>query len=183
LQKDNTGVQNVQNHKDRLEKIKLLLLDVDGVMTDGTIIYDDNNTEIKQFYARDGLGIRLVMRAGIKVGVVTGRRSEALIHRCRNLGIELIFDGIEDKAALLGEITTRTALSVDEIAFVGDDLVDLSLMQKVGLSIAVADAHEIVKARADIVTKAQGGAGAVREICESLLKSQHQWEDILKEFS
>lgn len=183
VKRENTIAQRAQMHKERLEKIKLLLLDVDGVMTDGAIIYDAENKEIKQFHVRDGLGIRLAMRAGIKVGVVTGRRSEALIHRCRNLGIELIYDGVADKAALLNEIKSQTALSAEEIAFIGDDLVDLPIMKKVGLSIAVADAHDIVKARADIVTKARGGAGAVREICESLLKSQHQWEAILKEFS
>ncbi|MFC1816782.1 phenylphosphate carboxylase subunit delta, partial [Thermodesulfobacteriota bacterium] len=86
-----------QKHKAKLERIKLLLLDVDGVLTDGTISYDDNNKEIKRFHARDGLGIRLLLNAGIKVGVVTGRRSDALIHRCRNLGIELIYDGVSEK--------------------------------------------------------------------------------------
>jgi len=175
-------VQKIQKHTDKLERIKLLLLDVDGVLTDGTIIYDDNNREIKHFYSRDGLGIRLLMDAGIKVGVVSGRRSGVLIHRCRNLGIELIYDGVSDKAALLDTILEQTKMTEQEIAFVGDDLVDLPIMRRVGLSVAVADAAEVVKENADMITTASGGAGAVREICEAILKSQGHWENILKRF-
>jgi len=175
-------MQQLQKHIDKLKRIRLLLLDVDGVMTDGRIIYDADGREIKGFHVRDGLGIRLAMRAGIKVGVVTGRRSEALLHRCRNLGIELIYAGVGDKAALLDPIVVQTAVSAQNIAFAGDDLVDLPLMRKIGLSIAVADAHEIVKAHADLITSAPGGAGAVREICEALLKSRGLWEAILKEY-
>ena len=165
-------MQQFQNHLAKLERIRLLLLDVDGVMTDGSIVYGAGDQEIKRFHVRDGLGIRLLMRAGIQVGVVTGRRSEALMHRCRNLGIGLIYAGVDDKAALLERIVVQTGVPAQNIAFVGDDLVDLPLMRKIGLSIAVADAHEIVKAQADLITSACGGAGAVREICEALLISQ-----------
>ncbi|MDF1593090.1 MAG: HAD-IIIA family hydrolase [Desulfobacterales bacterium] len=175
-------MQHWQQHLDKLKRIRLLLLDVDGVMTDGSIIYVAQDQEIKRFHVRDGLGIRLAMRAGINVGVVTGRQSEALMNRCRNLGIGLIYAGVSDKAALLDRIVAQTAVQAENIAFVGDDLVDLPLMQKIGLSVAVADAHEVVKAHADLITSAPGGAGAVREICEALLKSQGHWESILKEF-
>ena len=172
-----------QLHLDKLERIRLLLLDVDGVLTDGSIVYGHEGHEIKRFHVRDGLGIRLVMRAGIKVGVITGRRSEALMHRCRNLGIGLIYAGVSDKAALLERIVAQTVVPAEAMAFVGDDLVDLPLMRRIGLSIAVADAHEVVKAQADLITTASGGAGAVREVCEALLKSQGRWESVLKEFS
>ena len=175
-------MQQFQQHIEKLERIRLLLLDVDGVMTDGSIVYGAEGQEIKRFYVRDGLGLRLVMRAGIKVGVVTGRQSEALMHRCRDLGIGLIYAGVSDKAAQLDRIVAQTAVQAENIAFAGDDLVDLPLMRRIGLSIAVADAHEIVKAHADLITTAPGGAGAVREICEALLKSQGRWESILKEF-
>ena len=175
-------MQQFQQHIEKLERIRLLLLDVDGVMTDGSIVYGAEGQEIKRFHVRDGLGIRLVMRAGIKVGVVTGRQSEALMHRCRDLGIGLIYAGVSDKAAQLDRIVAQTAVQAENIAFAGDDLVDLPLMRRIGLSIAVADAHEIVKAHADLITTAPGGAGAVREICEALLKSQGRWESILKEF-
>lgn len=175
-------MQHWQQHLEKLARIGLLLLDVDGVMTDGRIIYDAEGREIKAFHVRDGLGIRLLMQAGIKVGVVTGRRSEALMHRCRDLGIGMIYAGVGDKAALLDRIAAQAAVAAENIAFAGDDLVDLPLMRRIGLSIAVADAHEIVRAQADLITTSPGGAGAVREICEALLKSRGSWESTLKEF-
>jgi 3-deoxy-D-manno-octulosonate 8-phosphate phosphatase (KDO 8-P phosphatase) len=167
---------------DRLKQIKVLLLDVDGVLTDGGIIYDDNGMETKVFNVRDGLGIRLLMKAGIQVGVVTGRSSKALNHRCKNLGIDHIFDGLDDKGVVLDVVFKRTGVPPEEIAFVGDDLPDLVLMKKVGLSIAVKNAHETVVKNADAVTKCEGGAGAVREICEAILKARGIWDSIIKGF-
>lgn len=167
---------------EKLKGIRLLLLDVDGVLTDGSIIYNDRNEETKVFSVRDGLGIRLLMLAGIEVGIITGRASEALKHRCRNLGIDRLFDGVRDKAAVLEAIMADTGVAADKIAFVGDDLPDLSIMARVGLAVAVADAHEIVRSRADLVTRSPGGRGAVRELCESILKAQDRWEETLKRF-
>jgi len=166
----------------KLKRIKLLLLDVDGVLTDGSIIYNDNGAETKIFNVKDGLGIRLLMEAGIKVGIVTGRTSKALYHRCTNLGISLIFDGVHEKTSVLELISEHTGLLADEIAFVGDDLPDLPLMRRVGLSIAVADAHETVIENVDMVTAKKGGAGAVREVCEAILKAQGFWKKILENF-
>jgi len=166
----------------KLKRIKLLLLDVDGVLTDGSIIYNDNGTETKIFNVKDGLGIRLLMEAGIKVGIVTGRTSKALYHRCTNLGISLIFDGVHEKTSALELILKKTGLLAEEIAFVGDDLIDLPLLRRVGFSIAVADAHETVIEHADMTTSAKGGAGAVREICEAILKAQGLWNKILENF-
>jgi len=166
----------------KLKRIKLLLLDVDGVLTDGCIIYNDNGAETKIFNVKDGLGIRLLMEAGIKVGIVTGRTSKALYHRCNNLGISLIFDGVHEKTSVLELISEQTGLRAEEIAFVGDDLPDLPLLRRVGLSIAVADAHETIIENADMITSAKGGVGAVREICEAILKAQGFWNKIVERY-
>lgn len=166
----------------KLKDIKLLILDIDGVLTDGSVIYNDDGLETKAFNVKDGLGIRLLMEAGIHICIATGRRSQALLHRCKDLGVEHIFDGVSDKAAILDLILDRTGVSAAEVAFMGDDLPDLPLMQRVGLSIAVADAAAIVRENAAMVTAAQGGQGAVREVSEALLKAQGLWENILKRF-
>ncbi len=166
----------------KLKGIKLLILDVDGVLTDGGIIYNDANLETKVFNVKDGLGIRLLMQAGIQLCVATGRSSNALYHRCKNLGIVHIFDNVQNKVAILDLILNQTGVSAKETAFIGDDLPDLGLMQQVGLSIAVADAHETVRERADMVTDAKGGCGAVREVCEAILKAKGAWDHILKQF-
>lgn len=168
---------------DRLKQIALLLLDVDGVLTDGSIVYNDKGQEIKSFNAKDGLGIRLLMDAGIRVGVVTGRRSPALVHRCRNLGIELIFDGIRDKAVALEQIVAQVGLDKHQIAFIGDDLPDLSIMKRVGVAVAVGDASAAVREKAAMVTTAFGGSGAVREVCEAILEAKGLWQTIMERFS
>jgi len=166
----------------RLKDIRLLLLDVDGVLTDGSIIYDDQNIETKVFNVKDGLGIRLLLNAGIQVGVITGRASKALKNRCANLGIENLYDGIHDKVSALDTVLKKTGVKIGETAFIGDDLPDLSVLKKVGVSIAVRDAEETVRKHADIVTNAKGGDGAVREICEAILKAKGLWEDIVDSF-
>jgi len=163
----------------RLQQVKLLLLDVDGVLTDGMIIYDDSNVETKMFNVKDGLGIRLLIDNGIQVGIVTGRSAPALTHRCKNLGIEIIFDGIRDKAKALESIIRQTGRNPQEIAFMGDDLPDLPIMNRVGLGIAVADAHDHVRNEALLVTSANGGKGAVREVSEAILKAKGLWDKVL----
>lgn len=165
-----------------LECINLLLLDVDGVLTDGRIVYDDHGTEIKTFHVRDGLGLRLLIEAGVKVALVTGRRSKALLRRCRDLGIDRIYDGVIEKEVLLPEILARQGLEAEVTAFMGDDLPDLPIMRRVGLAIAVADAHEQVVAAAHMVTRNRGGHGAVREVCEALLKARGVWDSIMARY-
>jgi len=156
--------------------IKLLLLDVDGVLTDGSISYTGPELETKTFSVKDGLGIRMLINAGLKIGIVTGRSSAALERRCSELGITCVYDGVRDKGALLNDILSETGISSPrEVAFVGDDLPDIPLLKKIGLPIAVADAHPNVKDVAAAVTSAGGGRGAVREICEALLKAQGLW--------
>ncbi len=167
---------------EKLRRIKLVLLDVDGVLTDGSIIYSDSGAETKGFNVRDGLGLRFLMKAGIKAGIITGRTSDALRHRCKNLGIDLIFEGIIDKGALLEQILKQTGVSAEEVAFVGDDLLDISVMKRVGLAIAVADAHDTVLGHADMMTICRGGAGAVREVCEAILKAQGLWEKVVGKY-
>jgi 3-deoxy-D-manno-octulosonate 8-phosphate phosphatase (KDO 8-P phosphatase) len=167
---------------ENLKHIHLLLLDVDGVLTDGGIIYNDDGSETKIFNAKDGLGLRLVMEAGIKVGIVTGRKSKALYHRCADLGIQYLFDGVQDKAEMLEKIVDQTGVVSTNTAYMGDDLPDLSLMKKVGLSITVADAHKIVREKADWITSSAGGRGAVREVCEALLIARGLWEKITARF-
>lgn len=165
-----------------LGQVKLLVLDVDGVLTDGRIIYTDSGEQIKQFSSRDGLGLRLLMDNGIQAGIITGRISGALTHRCRNLGMDLIFDGISNKGEALERMARQTGIDLSDMAFMGDDLIDLPAMNRAGIAIAVADAADEVKARADIVTQAFGGHGAVREICEAILKAAGLWEKALKPF-
>jgi 3-deoxy-D-manno-octulosonate 8-phosphate phosphatase (KDO 8-P phosphatase) len=165
---------------EQLKIIEILLLDVDGVLTQGDIVYNDSGEQIKRFNVRDGVGIRMLKNAGIQVGIITGRTAGALRHRCENLGLDLIFEGVHDKAAVLEQICARTGISAAAIAFMGDDLPDLGIMKKVGLPIAVADAHEMVRDAARMVTNAAGGRGAVREISEAILKAQGKWDALIR---
>jgi len=165
-----------------LKQVQMLVLDVDGVLTDGRLTYTDSGEQIKSFLSRDGLGIKLLMKNNIQVAIITGRTSGALVHRCRNLGIDLLFDGIQDKAAAMDQISARTGISLSAMAFVGDDLIDLPAMTRAGVAVAVADAADEVKSRADIITRTRGGRGAVREICEAILKARGLWEKVLKSY-
>ncbi|PIE62901.1 MAG: phenylphosphate carboxylase subunit delta [Desulfobacter postgatei] len=166
----------------QLADIQLLLLDVDGVLTDGSITYTDTGEQIKSFNAKDGLGIRLLMAAGIDVGIVTARVSGALRHRCDNLGITLVFDGIRDKAGALESISESTQISTAHMAFMGDDLIDLPAMIRSGFAVTVADAPAEVKTRADMITDLPGGKGAVRQVCEAILKAKGLWETSVSRF-
>jgi len=164
----------------RLAAIRLLLLDVDGVLTDGRIFYTDSGEEFKSFHVLDGMGLRLFQEAGYAAGVITARESSALTHRCANLNIDLVFTGARDKAALLPEIASRTGIPTAHTAFVGDDLADLTILTQVGLAVAVANARPEIKRVAHMITRASGGAGAVREVCEAILKSKGEWHPLLE---
>ncbi|MBI9088265.1 MAG: HAD-IIIA family hydrolase [Desulfobacterium sp.] len=169
--------------QEKLSNLKLLLLDVDGVLTRGTVTYTDQGDEIKSFSVKDGLGLRLLMDAGIRVGIITGRRSNALVARCNNLGIDLLFDGIIDKVSALEAILAQTGITAGETAFAGDDLPDLCVMKRVGLAITVFDASPDVKKVARIITPQRGGEGAIRQVCEDVLKSKGLWDGIVARFS
>ncbi|MFP4225337.1 MAG: KdsC family phosphatase [Desulfobacterales bacterium] len=167
----------------RFKSIQLLLLDVDGVLTDGAITYAEDQTETKVFNVKDGLGIKMLHQSGIRTGIVTGRSSAALLRRCRELGIQMIYDNIKDKGAVFDRISQETGLPASAIAFMGDDLPDLPMFKKAGLAIAVADAHSMVCEQADIITEKCGGRGAVREVCEMLLKSKGLWDPLIKQWT
>lgn len=161
-----------------LAKIKLLLLDVDGVLTDGRITYDNDGGEIKSFDVKDGHGLKLLQRAGIEVGIITGRESKVVARRASELSIELVYQGVKDKLLPFNEILEKRGLSPEEVAYVGDDVVDLPVMRRVGFAATVADAIEDVKPFAALVTKRDGGRGAVREVCDFLLKESGRWTTV-----
>lgn len=167
---------------DRAARIRLLVLDVDGVLTDGSIVYTDSGAEIKRFHVRDGHGMKMVQRAGIEVALITGRQSGALSHRAANLQVTQVFQGIRDKLAVLRSLQGSLGISPQETAVMGDDVVDLAMMQGVGLAVAVADAAPEVKDLAHWVTTIPGGRGAVRECCELLLKAQGVWNEQLASY-
>jgi 3-deoxy-D-manno-octulosonate 8-phosphate phosphatase (KDO 8-P phosphatase) len=164
--------------REQLQKIRLLLLDVDGVMTDGRIIYDDRGGETKAFDVKDGHGIKLLQRAGIRVGIITGRQSAVVERRAHELGIELVYQGAKDKLIPFMDILHKTGLVAEQIAYVGDDLPDLPILRRAGFAATVADAIDEVKPLVHYVTQCPGGHGAVREICDLLLKETGRWESV-----
>lgn len=165
-----------------LARIKLLLLDVDGVMTDGRIIYDSNGGETKAFDVKDGHGLKLVQRAGIRIGIITGRESAVVARRAAELGIDIVYQGVRDKRVPFVEILEKLELTPEEVAYVGDDVVDLPVMRVVGFAATVADAVEDVKPFAHLVTKRQGGRGAVREVCDYLLRESGRWSAVTEHY-
>lgn len=160
---------------DKAKKTKVLLLDVDGVLTDGRIIYDSKGSDAKFFDVHDGLGVYLLKRAGIKTILITAKGSRAIHPRARDMRVEKVFANIFPKTAVLDKILKKHRVDVTEICFVGDDLVDLSLMRKVGLPIAVFNAAPEIKQAASYITMRLGGRGAVREVAELILKAQGKW--------
>lgn len=157
---------------ERAKLIRLALFDVDGVLTDGNIYIDSNGAELKVFNTHDGHGIRMLQHNGIEVGVITGRRSKALEYRMQDLEIKHVYQGCKDKFTIFQELLSKLNLDEQQTAFVGDDIVDLQIMSRCGLAIAVANAHAFVKQHAHWETSARGGQGAVREVCELLLDAQ-----------
>ena len=149
--------------------VRLLILDVDGVLTDGRLYYGPDGQEIKAFNALDGSAMKRLLAAGVPIAIVSGRTSAAVDRRVRELGIPHHYGGVEDKAVVLAELCAQSGVDAQHMAHVGDDLPDLALFERVGLAIAVPNAHPAVVERADVVTQARGGEGAVREICDLLL--------------
>jgi 3-deoxy-D-manno-octulosonate 8-phosphate phosphatase (KDO 8-P phosphatase) len=153
----------------RLSQVKLLVLDVDGVLTDGGLYYSDSGEELKKFNVKDGMGIKLLLQAGIQIGIITASASTATLHRARKLGIPHVFLGVEDKLTTLQKLCQQLQLNLSEVAYVGDDINDLPIMEVVGCPLTVADAMPSNQSQAIYVTQQAGGRGAVREICERLL--------------
>ena len=165
--------------KARFKKIKLLLLDVDGVLTDGRIIYDSRGRDSKFFDVSDGLGVFVLHKSGIKTILITAKSSRAIKPRARDMHVAEVFADIFPKTAVLAKILKKYNVTLDQVCFMGDDLVDLALMRKVGLPIAVANAASSIKEVAAYTTNHAGGRGAVREVAELILKLQDKWKDIL----
>lgn len=169
-------------NRKKLKSVKLLMLDVDGVLTDGKIIYNDRGEEIKAFNVRDGHGLKLLMRAGIEIALITGRKSKVVLHRARDLGIKKVYQRVINKIEIYEKILKEKKLKDINVGFVGDDLVDIPVLKRVGFSAAVGDAIPEVKKVVDYVASKRGGEGAVREICELLLKVQNKWEGITERY-
>ena len=163
---------------EKARNVKLLILDVDGVLTDGKIIYTDSGEELKFFDVKDGHGMKLLMRAGIDLAIITGRFSKAVLSRAQDLGIKLVFQKSLKKIEAYEEILKIKNLKDIELSVAGDDLTDMPMMRRCGLAFAVADSVEEVKCEADYITKRPGGMGAVREICEIILKDNGLWEKV-----
>ena len=166
----------------RAGRIKLLLMDCDGVLTDGRITLLDDGDELKSFHTRDGHGLVLLHRAGLRSGIISGRTAKAVERRARDLGVSFVYQGILDKIATFNELTNNEALDDAEIAYIGDDVTDIPLMNRVGLAVAVADAVPEIKAAAHYTTELAGGFGAVREVCELILKAQGHWNGLMNRY-
>ena len=167
---------------DKAAKIKLLVFDVDGVLTDGRLIVGDDGQEYKAFFSKDGLGMKMLLQTGVKIAVITARTSEVVIHRMQSLGIKHIYQGQLEKLPAFEKILTELNLSTEQAAFVGDDVIDLPVMLRAGLAITVADAHPLVKQHAHWQTPQCGGRGAARDVCELIMQAQGTLESQFQNF-
>ncbi len=164
------------------KNIKLLILDVDGVLTDGSIILDNEGNEYKSFHVRDGHGIKMLINAGLHVAIITGRHSRVVSRRAQELGITEVFQKCFDKSAAFDGLIEKYSLRESEVAYVGDDIVDAPIMKRAGLAVAVADAADDIKKYALLVTDNRGGRGAVREVTDLILKSNGLWERMFNDY-
>lgn len=167
----------MQSILDRAKNIKLVIFDVDGVLTDGSIIIGDDGEEYKAFHSRDGHGMKLLQYTGVEIGIITGRTSQVVEHRMTSLGINLVYQGQRVKLPAFEAMMEQTNLKPEQCAYVGDDWVDLAIMSRVGLAVAVQDADPLVKDKAHWVTEARGGKGAAREVCEMIMRGQGTLQD------
>ncbi len=153
----------------------MIVFDIDGVLTDGSLFYGDDGQEYKAFNSRDGHGIRMLAAAGVEAGIITGRTSQVVLHRARNLGIQHIFQGAHDKLDAFEALLRNQALAPENIAYMGDDIVDLPVLRRCGLAVTVPDAPDEVKACCHMITRAAAGRGAAREACEAIMRAQGTW--------
>ena len=167
----------------RCRNLRLVLSDVDGVMTDGTILLLPDGGETKAFHVRDGFGVVLALRAGLRVGILSGRSSDTVTRRAAELGIEIVRQGVQDKAAALREIVAAEGIAPSQVAYIGDDVNDLEVMHEVGLSAAPADATFEVRAQAFMVTDARGGHGCLREFLEAILRAREEWDGLVADIT
>lgn len=164
--------------RDKMRRIRIMILDVDGVLTDGGIFIDDEGRETKRFDVRDGHGLKMLMRCDVEIILLTGRTSKAVEHRALDLGIKEVYQGVWNKLKVFEDISRKKNSCREEIAFVGDDVVDVPVLKRAGFSASVADAAEDVKRVVDYIAELPGGKGAVREICEMILKAKGKWTEV-----
>lgn len=166
----------------RAAQIKLVVFDVDGVLTDGTLFVGDDGQEYKAFHSRDGFGIKLLRQSGVQIGVITARSSQVVLHRMENLGIEHVYQNRLEKLPAFEELVTQLELQPEQAAYVGDDVVDLPVMRRAGLAIAVQDAHPLAKQHAHWQTPHGGGRGAARDVCELIMEAQKTLDEQLSKY-
>lgn len=164
---------------DRLSEIRALVLDVDGILTDGRLQFTEQGEEMKTFHSRDGHGIKLAQMLGIEVAIITGRASPAVTHRARNLGIDHALLGIKDKGTAIEELAAKLDISTTQMAVMGDDVIDLPMLARAGVAATVANAPALVRARCDWVTQRRGGDAAVREFIDMIIDARNAWPTIL----
>lgn len=167
---------------EQARQIKLLILDVDGVLTDGKLFFDYQGNEFKAFHAHDGHGIKMLQQTGVEIAVISGRESLIVTKRMEELDVSLVYQNQRDKRAAFAELLQKLELEPKQVAYVGDDMVDLPIMTQVGLAIAVGNAIDAVKACADWTTRLEGGNGAVREVCDAIMQAQDFFEPLLNEY-
>lgn len=172
----------MQDILDKAAHIKLVIFDVDGVLTDGSLYIDNNGAEHKVFNSRDGHGMKMLRDSGVEIAIITGRMSEAVSHRMASLGIEHVHQGCQEKLPVYNRLVKELSLASGQVAYVGDDVVDLPVMRKVGLAIAVQDAHDRVKKHAHWQTPHGGGRGAVRDVCELIMEAQGTIESQMRKY-
>jgi len=172
----------MQDVLEKAAQIKLVVFDVDGVLTDGGLFFGDDGQEYKAFYSRDGLGMKLLQQTGVEIAVITARNSRVVEHRMSNLGIKHVYQGKLNKLEAFHDLLKRLEVSPQQTAYTGDDVVDLPVMQSAGLAIAVQDAHPLVKQHAHWVTQHNGGRGAARDVCELIMQAQGTLEAQLNSF-
>ena len=171
-QKPNAVIELTPDTRSRASRLKLMAFDVDGVLSDGTLFYTDEGIEIKAFNCLDGLGLNMLQKSGITVAIITGRKARCVELRMQHLGIDLVFQGIKNKLETMQELLSSLDISADEAGYMGDDIIDLQVMNACGFSATPADGHDLAKRYARLISSKNGGRGAVREVCEFILEAQ-----------
>lgn len=172
----------MQDIMDKAAAIRMVIFDVDGVLTDGSLFIGDDGEEYKAFNSRDGHGMKMLQATGVEIGIITGRTSQVVRHRMESLGIRHVYQGQQEKLPAFEELLQRQGLSAEQVAYVGDDVVDLPLLIRAGLAIAVQDAHALVKQHSHWITPSSGGHAAARDVCELIMRAQGTLESQLAKY-
>lgn len=172
----------MQDILEKAEQIRLVIFDVDGVLTDGSLFIGDDGQEYKAFHSRDGHGMKMLQASGVEIGIITGRTSQVVKHRMDSLGIHHVYQGKLEKLPAFEELVAKLGLPPHQVAYVGDDVVDLPVMRRVGLAVAVQDAHPLVKQHAHWTTDHGGGRGAARDVCELIMRAQGKLDSQLQHY-